>query len=422
MGSKTTIQSVKGTRDFYPEAMAFRTWLYEKVQTISRRFGYEEYETPILERLDLYAAKSGEELVKEQSFVLTDRGGDDLALRPELTPSLARMVAQRQATLILPGRWFSFGPFWRYERPQRGRTREFFQWNIDLLGSESPAADGEIVAIGAEFLRSVGLSAGEVVIRLNSRRLMERKLAEIGIGGDQRLEVFRLIDRRDRVPPEGWTEWALEIGLSEAQVAALKALLGNSELWQESDELRQVFATAEALGLADYLAYDAGIVRGLDYYTGPVFEAYDRAGRFRAIFGGGRYDDLVADVGGDRITGVGFAMGDVIMELLLERAGKRPSLPSSPSQVLVTLFDDDLYPQTLALSARLRQAGINAEQVLEAARLGKQLRYADRKGIPYALILGPDELAAGEVVLKELATGEQASYSEEEVVARLKAD
>jgi histidyl-tRNA synthetase len=421
MGSKTTIQAVKGTRDFYPEAMAFRNWLYEKVQTISRRFGYEEYETPILERLDLYAAKSGEELVKEQSFVLTDRGGDELALRPELTPSLARMVAQRQATLILPVRWFSFGPFWRYERPQRGRTREFFQWNIDLLGSESPAADGEIVAIGAEFLRSVGLSADEVVIRLNSRRLMERQLAEIGIGDDQRLEVFRLIDRRDRMTPDKWTEWALEMGLSQAQVEALRALLGNAELWQESDKLRQVFATAEALGLADYLAYDAGIVRGLDYYTGPVFEAYDRAGRFRAIFGGGRYDDLVADVGGDPITGVGFAMGDVIIELLLERAGKRPNLPSSPSQVLVTLFDDDLYPQTLALSTRLRQAGINAEQVLEADRLGKQLRYADRKGIPYVLILGPDELAAGQVVLKELASGEQDAYSEEEVVARLKA-
>jgi histidyl-tRNA synthetase len=421
MGSKTTVQAVKGTRDFYPEAMAFRSWLYEKVQTISRRFGYEEYETPFLERLELYAAKSGEELVKEQSFVLTDRGGDELALRPELTPSLARMVAQRQATLILPVRWFSFGPFWRYERPQRGRAREFFQWNIDLLGSESPAADAEIVAIAAEFLRSVGLSADEVVIRLNSRRLMERKLAGIGIGDDQRLEVFRLIDRRDRMPLDKWTEWALEMGLSEAQVEALKALLGNAELWQESDELRQVFATAEALGLADYLAYDAGIVRGLDYYTGPVFEAYDRAGRFKALFGGGRYDDLVADVGGDRITGVGFAMGDVRIELLLERAGKSPSLPSSPSQVLVTLFDDDLYPQTLALSARLRQAGINAEQVLEADRLGKQLRYADRKGIPYALILGPDELAAGQVVLKELATGEQASYSEEEVMARLKA-
>jgi histidyl-tRNA synthetase len=416
-----TIHAVKGTRDFYPEAMAFRTWLYGKVRAISERFGYQEYEAPILERLELYAAKSGEELVKEQSFVLQDRGGDELALRPELTPSLARMVAQRQASLILPARWFSFGPFWRYERPQRGRTREFFQWNIDLLGAEIPAADGEIVVIGAEFLRSVGLASDQVVIRLNSRRLMERRLAEIGIGDDRRMDVFRLIDRRDRLPPDRWMTWGLDIGLSEGQLAALKALLSDSDLWRESDELRQVFATAEAFGVADYLLYDASIVRGLDYYTGPVFEAYDRARRFRAIFGGGRYDNLVADVGGDRITGVGFAMGDVIVELLLEHAGKRPDLPASPSCVLVTLFDANLYPQTLALAARLRQAGINAEQILESGRLGKQIRYADRKGIPYVAILGPDELAAGQVVLKNLATGEQRAYSVEQAIDRLKA-
>jgi histidyl-tRNA synthetase len=419
MATKTTIQSVKGTRDFYPEAMAFRTWLYGKVRAVSERFGYQEYEAPLLERLELYAAKSGEELVQEQSFILTDRGGDELALRPELTPSLARMVAQRQASLILPVRWFSFGPFWRYERPQRGRTREFFQWNIDLLGAETPAADGEIVAIGAEFLRSVGLSSDEVAIFLNSRRLMERKLAQIGIEDDLRMDVFRLIDRRDKLPADKWQDWALEMGLSEGQLEALKALLSSSDLWQESDELCEVFATAEAMGLADYLVYDASIVRGLDYYTGPVFEAYDRARRFRAIYGGGRYDNLVADVGGDRITGVGFAMGDVIIELLLERVGKRPGLPTSPSQVLVTLFSADLYAQTVALAGRLRDAGINAEQMLEPTRLGKQIRYADRQGIPYVAILGPDELVSGQVVLKNLATGEQQAYSEEEAIEAL---
>jgi histidyl-tRNA synthetase len=421
--SKTMIQAVKGTRDFYPEAMAFRNWLYGKVQAISERFGYQEYETPILERLELYAAKSGEELVKEQAFVLQDRGGDELALRPELTPSLARLIAQQQATLILPVRWFSFGPFWRYERPQRGRTREFFQWNIDLLGAETAAADGEIVAIGAEFLRSLGLGANEVVIRINSRRLMERKLAGIGVTApDQRMEVFRLIDRRDRVPADRWAEWAQDIGLSEAQLKALTDLLANPDLWQESDELCQVYATAQALGVRDYLLYDASVVRGLDYYTGPVFEAYDREGFFRAIFGGGRYDNLVADVGGDRITGVGFAMGDVIIELLLERVGKRPALPTSPSKVLVTLFDADLCPQTLALAARLRRAGINAEQSLEAERLGKQIRYADRKGIPYVAILGPDELAKDQVVLKNLVTGEQQAYSVEGAIEQLKPD
>lgn len=420
MAVKTTIQAVKGTRDFYPEAMAFRTWLYGKVQAISQRFGYQEYEAPILERLELYAAKSGEELVKEQSFVLTDRGGDELALRPELTPSLARMIAQQQARLVRPVRWFSFGPFWRYERPQRGRTREFFQWNIDLLGAKTPAADGEIVAIGAEFLRSLDLDTSDVGIYLNSRRLMERKLAEIGVDDNQRTDVFRLIDRRDKLSAERWTEWALEIGLSESQLTALKDLLNNAELWQESEELQQVFATAQAFGVADYLTYDASIVRGLDYYTGPVFEAYDRARRFRAIFGGGRYDNLVADVGGDRITGVGFAMGDVIIELLLDRAQKRPKLATSPSRVLVTLFNDDLYPQTLALAGRLRQAGINVEQVLEPARLGKQIRHADRKGIPFVAIMGPDEMEADQVVLKELSSGEQRAYSEAELLERLR--
>jgi histidyl-tRNA synthetase len=368
----------------------------------------------------LYEAKSGEELVKE-NFVLKDRGGDELALRPELTPSLARLIAQRQGSLNLPVRWFSYGPFWRYERPQRGRTREFFQWNIDLVGSDSSGADGEIISIAAIFLRNVGLSAEEVAIHVNSRQLMDQKLAEIGVGVDRRLDLLHLIDRRDKMQPAAWEAWAVDLGLSDGQLASLKALLDGTELWRESDELCQVFAVAQAFGVADYLLYDAGVVRGLDYYTGPVFEAYDRARQFRAILGGGRYDNLVAAVGGDRIAAVGFAMGDMVIEVLLDHFGKRPSLPVSPSRVLVTLFSQEFYAPTLALAACLRRAGVNAEQVLEPERLGKQIRYADRKGIPYALILGPDELAAGLVVLKTLATGEQVACSEEEAIQRLKA-
>jgi histidyl-tRNA synthetase len=422
VATKTTIQAVKGTRDFYPEAMAFRNWLYGKVRAISERFGYQEWEAPFLERLELYAAKSGEELVNKQSFVLKDRGGEELTLRPELTPSLARVIAQRQNRLVLPVRWYSFGPFWRYEKPQRGRTREFFQWNIDLLGAETYAADGEIVAIAAEFLRSVGLAPDEVAVFLGNRSLMERKLAEIGVAEGLRRQVFQLIDRRDKLPADEWQAWALEMGLSAGQLDNLKALLADRDLWQESDELRQVFATAEALGLADYLVYDASIVRGLDYYTGPVFEAYDRARKFRAILGGGRYDNLVAAVGGEPITATGFAMGDGVIEALLDALGKRPPLPASPTRVLVTLFGEELYPQTLALAACLRQAGINAEQVLEPIKLGNQVRYADRKGIPYVVILGPDELAAGQVVLKNLATGEQWAGSQEQAIERLRAD
>jgi len=330
------------------------------------------------------------------------------------------MIAQRQGSLNLPIRWFSYGPFWRYERPQRGRTREFFQWNIDLIGSDSPNADGEIISIAAMFLRNVGLTAGEVAIRVNSRQLMDYKLAEIGLAAGRRLDAFRLIDHRDKMEPAAWDAWAVELGLPVGQLARLKALLDNTELWRESDELCQVFAVAQAFGVADYLLYDAGIVRGLDYYTGPVFEAYDRARQFRAILGGGRYDNLVAAVGGDRLAATGFAMGDMVIEVLLDHFGKRPNLPASLTRVLVTLFSQELYAPTLALAARLRQAGINTEQVLEPDKLGKQIRYADRKGIPYALILGPDELAAGQVVLKTLATGEQVSCSEEEAIERLK--
>jgi histidyl-tRNA synthetase len=248
---------------------------------------------------------------------------------------------------------------------------------------------------------------------------MERKLTEMGIGEGLSGEVFRLIDRRDKLSREKWTAWAVDMGLSTGQLEALEALLANADLWQESDELCQVMATGQAFGVADYVVYDASIVRGLDYYTGPVFEAYDRRRKLRAIFGGGRYDNLVADVGGDRITGVGFAMGDVVIEVLLDRLGKRPDLASSPSRVLVTLFDDDLYDQTLALAARFRQAGINAEQYLEATKLGKQIRHADRKGIPYVAILGPEEVARDQVVLKQLASGEQQSLSFELAVEQL---
>lgn len=199
---KTIIQSVKGTRDFYPEQLAFRNWLYALMRKVSEAFGYQEYDGPFIEKIDLYAAKSGEELVKEQAFVFSDRGGDSITLRPELTPSLARMVAQKQGELVFPLRWWSFGPFWRYERPQKGRTREFFQWNIDLIGGNSPEADAELIAICASFFREAGLSPTQVVIKVNDRRLMDSLLAELNVDPEQRPMVLGLIDRRDKLQPQ----------------------------------------------------------------------------------------------------------------------------------------------------------------------------------------------------------------------------
>ncbi len=404
---KTLIQPVKGTRDFYPEQMAFRTWLYHAIRTVSEQFGYQEYEGPLLEPIALYVAKSGEELVKEQSFVLTDRGGDELALRPELTPTLARMVAQRQHQLTLPIRWWSFGPFWRYERPQKGRTREFFQWNIDLIGTESIVADAEIVAIGAEFFRLVGLGPEAVKIQVNSRRLMNAELQTMGIGGEMTLTAFRVIDKREKMRPAEWEAYAGEVGLSAAQIADLKRMLSDSALWRKAEELVIFFEALRDFGAEAYVEFDPSIVRGLDYYTGIVFEARDRQAEGRAILGGGRYDNLVADVGGAPLPGVGFAMGDVVIELVLEKYGRLPRLPLSPTQVLVTLFDAALAPQARQQAGELRRAGLKVELYPEPAKLNKQLKYADQKAIPIVVIIGPDEAAAGQATVRDMRANQQ---------------
>ena len=222
---KNIIQPVKGTRDFYPEQMAVRTWLYHTVRKVSESFGYQEWDAPFLETLALYAAKSGEELVKEQSYVFTDRGGSQIALRPELTPSLARMIAQKQDSLTFPVRWWSFGPFWRYERPQKGRTREFFQWNVDMLGVDAPEADAENVAVLATFFQRVGLDPSRVLILVNDRRLIDACFKTYGIDATGRLAAFAWIDRRSKMAPEAWQAYGKEIGLSDVQRANLLSML-----------------------------------------------------------------------------------------------------------------------------------------------------------------------------------------------------
>lgn len=416
---RSLIQPVKGTRDFYPEAMAQRSWLYERIATVARRFGYQEYEGPILEPISLYAAKSGEELIKEQAFVLTDRGGDELTMRPELTPTLARMVAQRQAQLTRPIRWWSFGPFWRYERPQKGRLREFFQWNIDLLGVDDPRADAELIAIAASFFRETGLYQGEVLLQVNNRRLMDRSLGELGIEGEKKQAAFRLIDKRDKLDLDAWDGYAQSLGFTATQITALSGLLENRDLWRESEELVRLFETLDVYEVRDQVVYEPSVIRGLDYYTGTVFEARDRDAEFRAILGGGRYDNLVADVGGDPVPGVGFAMGDVVVSLVLQKYGRLPELRPAPARALVTVFSPELFLDSARTAMRLRNAGIDAELYPEPAKMAKQIRYADQLKIPFAVILGPEEMKQGLFGLKDLSTGDQVALPLEEVVARL---
>ncbi len=416
--AKNIIRPVKGTVDFYPEEMALRSWLYATIKSVSESFGYEEYEAPLLEPLELYAAKSGEELVEKQSFVFEDRGGNMVSLRPELTPSLARMVAQRQNELVYPLRWWSYGPFWRYERPQRGRTREFFQWNIDLIGVDTPEADAELAAVSARFLEKAGLPASEIVVLVNNRALMDSELERIGIPPESRPGVFNLIDRRDKMSADKWEAFALEIGLSGSQFEELCALLENDDLWKRSPALVRFFEAADAFGVSDYLKFAPYIIRGLAYYTGTVFEARDRENEFRSILGGGRYDNLVADVGGDPLPAVGFAMGDKVIAEVLSKFDRLPSAETlRRPPVLVTVFDEASMDASIAFAARLRSAGIKTAVYPEAIRLGNQFRYADRIGARFAAILGPEEQANGQVTIKDLQTGEQEAMAAEAAAA-----
>ena len=405
---KPTIASVKGTRDFYPEEMAVRNFLYSTARKVSESFGYQEWDAPFLETIDRYAAKSGEELVKEQAFVFPDRGGDLITLRPELTPSLARLVAQRQRGLTYPLRWWSWGPFWRYERPQKGRTREFFQWNIDLIGVDTPQADAEMIAIAAAFLRGAGLMPEQVNLLVNNRKLINTELGALGIAPERRKEVIKLVDRRDKLAAAAWEAQAAEIGLDAAQLDGLKALLDDRELWRKSPELTTTFAMIEALGLGAYVRFAPHIIRGLDYYTGTVFECWDRDGEFRAILGGGRYDNLVSDVGGEPLPAVGFAMGDLVISLVLKKFGCIPGdTGDSPAKVLVTVFDEGSMAASFRLAAELREQGFKTAVYPESAKLARQFKYGDKMGMRAALVLGPDELAAGNVALKDLRSGEQ---------------
>jgi histidyl-tRNA synthetase len=419
MAKNQTIRPVKGTRDYYPEDMAIRVWLYNKMRKVSEAFGYQKYEGPILESLELYAAKSSEEIVEKQSYVFEDRGGDKITLRPELTPTLARMVAQRQNQLTFPLRWWSFGPFWRYERPQKGRTREFFQWNIDMVGDDSPEADAELVIIAAKFLSEVGLKPAEAQIRINNRQLMDAETAALGIPKEERQAVYQWIDRKEKMKGETWLENGAEMGLTKEQVSGVKALLVDNDLWKKSEDLSRVFEIVKAYGMDEWVSFDPNIIRGFLYYTGTVFEAWDTAGDFRALFGGGRYDDLVGDVGGEKVGAVGFAVGDLVITLLLEELGRLPEVGHTPADVFVTVFEDDLLMESMVVAKELRDAGIKVTSHLQSDKLGKQFKYADRIGARLALVIGPEEAANNTVNIKDLRSGEQETVARGQLINHL---
>ncbi|MDO8498753.1 MAG: histidine--tRNA ligase [bacterium] len=419
--AKQIVQPVKGTRDFYPEQMAFRNWLYGKVKEISERFGYQEYDGPEIEYVDLYANKTNQEILSQQIFTLKDRDGKLLALRPELTPTFARMVAQKSQQLPKPIRWFSFGRMWRYEQPQKGRGREFFQWEINILGPESPEADAEILAIAAEYFKTLGLTPQEVVIRVSDREFMQKELRSFGISEEQIAPAFRVIDRKEKIDPSEFRRDLEEVGLSKSQTQSIESLLTEKD-YSQSPWLKEVFASLKLYeGALDYIEFDPTIVRGFDYYTRTVFEAWDKTGQLkRSIFGGGRFDNLTAQIGGERVPGIGMAPGDMPTQVVLEQFNKMPDLTPKTAQVLVTVFAKNLYSNSLQTADKLRSQNIDTEIWLDTdSRLDKQLKYADQKGIPFCLIIGPEEVEKGVVTLKDLKSKTQTTLTLDEAVSKL---
>lgn len=419
--AKQIIQPVKGTRDFYPEDQAFQVWFYRIIKEVSESFGFQEYEGPTIEALDLYAVKSGEELVKKQAFTLEDQSGKILALRPEMTPSLARMVAQKAGSLMFPVKWFTYGRRFRYEKPQKGRGREFFQWDCDILGTNGPQADAEVISIAATVFQKIGLSPAEVRIKINDREYLQNKLESIEIEKEKIQNIIKIIDKKNKVNENDFEQMLSEAGLTENQTSSLLKILNDKQAYKETPWLSEIFKLVRNMGLGDYIEFDPTIVRGLDYYTRTVFEGWDIKGEFRSIWGGGRYDNLTAEVGSEQvIPGVGFAMGDMVIIELLKANGKYPLLEVNKTKVLVTVFSPDLFDKSLELANQLRQNLINSEvYLIPDAKLDKQLKYADQKQIPFVIILGPDEIKNKLIALKNMDTGEQQNLTLKSACDRL---
>ena len=429
---KLSVLPYKGTRDFYPQDMRLRNWFFGCIREALEHACFEEYEGPMLESLDLYAAKSGEEIANKQTYNFMDRGDRHLAIRPEMTPTVARMVAGKMGELTFPLRWFSIPNMYRYEATQRGRLREFWQLNVDIFGCDTYEADLEVITSAIRILRAYGADESMFTVRINNRRFFNDVIAAIaGTDVEGSRKVSKVIDRKNKVTREAYEKDLRELGLSDEQIAKIDALYHMSVAEATalcpdsvgSCELRLLFDALEKNGLAPYCVFDFGIIRGLDYYTGTVFEVFDNAPENnRAMFGGGRYDNLVdLFVKNARISGVGYGMGDVTLENFLVTHNLVPENFGAPVKVLVTRFDDVPYEAYTSLVENLRDAGIVSSMYLGQKKFGKQLEYAVKGEYSHAIIMGGDEYARGVVRLKNLNTREEKEVAFADLQAELNA-
>ena len=441
------IPPVKGTRDFYPPDMARRNWIIDGWKKVSIRNGFEEYDGPIFEYLKMFQIKSGDEIV-EQLFSLKDRGGRDLALRPEITPTLARMVNQKINSLHKPIKWFSVPRLFRAERPQKGRLREFFQWNIDIIGADDVLADAEVIFTTVDYLREAGLTPDDIVVKISSRKLLASVLKKIGISEDRLDSLYPVLDKKDKLPPETFTQILSEqvsdrvmadkirLFMDIKKVSEIRKIVEykpNDQIDEAVNEQAMLIYNLDQMGIKDYCVFDPSIVRGLAYYTGFVFEVHDVAGDLRAICGGGRFDNLLHDFGGPAIPATGMGMGDCVLQLLLERKGLLDkNLLEKRLDYFVAAVDkplnipsiDEVGVSTerdivLQLTAELRHAGCSAVFSYKSGGLSKQLKEASEQNAKKCIIIG-EEYNKRQIVVKDMATGEQEVVDVDEFLSQLK--
>jgi histidyl-tRNA synthetase len=423
----STFQSLPGFREFYPEDCAARNHLFRAWRDAARRSGFVEYDAPVLEPLELYLEKSGEE-IRSQLFEFEDKGGRKVALRPEMTPSLARLVAAKAGSLRRPLKWFSIGEQFRYEKPQKGRLRSFYQFNADILGEPGPAADAEAIALLVESLKSCGLKEGEFEVRISDRKLWFLLLAELGAEESKIPEVLAIIDKWDREEEsalknklQDYFKDRTENAISKIRGfrrnvgpigGALRSAVGDDASSASVTRVAEWFELNErlqSLGVASFVQQDFRIVRGLAYYTGFVFEAFQTVGTARALAGGGRYDNLIQKLGGPDLPAVGFAIGDVTVSDLLSELKRPLGAIEKPDIYLVLGEGPEIRQTALGLVAQLRAAGLAVDYPLKETGFGKQFKAADQTGARLALILGPDERASGQVKIKNMLSGEETS-------------
>ena len=404
MAEKMSFEAPRGMRDFYPEDMTWRNKVFDAFRAAGEAAGFEPYDSCVVESYELLARKAGEE-VGDQIYHFFDKSERHIALRAEMTPTLARMVAQRQKELSFPLKWTTIAQCFRYERMTKGRKREHYQWNVDIIGEESILAEAEVIGAAVDALRRMGLSTKDFKVHVSSRKFLGRLLEESGIAAEKHAQVFLALDKRGKMPDGEIAAMLKDGGLSDADVEATFGIM-DLKSYEGCEELKELFRLAEIAGFADALQFDISVIRGLSYYTGIVFECFDTAGEFRAIFGGGRYDNLLTTIGGDPATAVGLGFGDVVVtELLKSRLGADAA--KAKAGVAVGFMFPEQRDAALALATRLRREGERVNLSLRPQKPKKFFSHADQSGAAKAVFLGPDDVEKGVARLKDLQTRDE---------------